>query len=213
MTASPDLSAARLRYVTVQDEPGPWGGTIETRMPDADPICPTCSSPYRAGHRGAMVGSTVTRRCRDPWHGDDTQPMPTVRRGAGDIQSLVVEDIVARREVGVTRYGTALQANNGRDGLRDALDESYDLACYLRQVVEEQVQIDRMYASLVEHGGSVRVYPARGQSVPAHWVAHYRRRGKDPITTYEDYDAYAYGDTPREALLHLAYGPDWQIGL
>jgi hypothetical protein len=138
--------------------------------------------------------------------------MPTVHLDGGDIQTLVIEDIRARRQVGVARYGTALQANNGRDGLRDALDESYDLACYLRQVVEEQAQINRMYASLLERGGHVRVYPARGQSVPAHWVAHYRRRGNDPMTTYEDHDAYAYGDTPQAALLRLAYGPDWEAG-
>lgn len=62
-------------------------------------------------------------------------------------------DIAARREVGIQRYGTALQAHNGRNARRDAYvealrdaydealdlyDEALDLACHLRQLLEEQ---------------------------------------------------------------------------
>lgn len=66
------------------------------------------------------------------------QPMPEHRDNATDIQSLVMYDLAARREVGIQRYGTPLQAHNGRDALRDAYDEALDLACYLRQLIEER---------------------------------------------------------------------------
>jgi metallophosphoesterase superfamily enzyme len=67
------------------------------------------------------------------------QPLPTVHHdGRPDIQTLVIADVHARREVGIQRYGTALQAHNGRDALRDAYEEALDLATYLRQLIEER---------------------------------------------------------------------------
>ncbi len=42
--------------------------------------------------------------------------------------------------LGKQRYGTALYANNGRSALRDAYEEALDLACYLRQALEEAGQ-------------------------------------------------------------------------
>jgi hypothetical protein len=65
------------------------------------------------------------------------QPLP-VPNGHPDVQSMVIADITARREVGISRYGTALQPHNGRDALRDAYEEALDLACYLRQVIAER---------------------------------------------------------------------------
>jgi len=44
-----------------------------------------------------------------------------------------------RRELGLRRYGTVLQAYNGRDSLQDALDEAVDLVVYLWTYLEEQV--------------------------------------------------------------------------
>ena len=68
----------------------------------------------------------------------DTQPMPQVNDHP-DIQSQVIADIEARREVGIKRYGTALQPHNGRDALVDAYEEVLDLACYLKQrIVEDE---------------------------------------------------------------------------
>lgn len=66
------------------------------------------------------------------------QPLPFHRDGRPGIHALVIADIAARRRVGIGRYGTALQAHNGRDALRDAYDEALDLACYLRQAIEER---------------------------------------------------------------------------
>lgn len=70
-------------------------------------------------------------------HRPGDQPLP-VPNGSRDIQSLVMEDIARRRQVGVERYGTPLQAHNGRDALRDAYEEALDLAMYLRQAIEER---------------------------------------------------------------------------
>lgn len=65
------------------------------------------------------------------------QPLP-VPNDLPDIQSKVMDDIRERRMVGISRYGTALQAFNGRDALRDAYEEALDLTCYLRQCIEER---------------------------------------------------------------------------
>lgn len=54
------------------------------------------------------------------------------------IQDLVTVDIEARKQVGIQRYGTALQPHNGRDTLRDAYEEALDLAMYLRQAIYER---------------------------------------------------------------------------
>ena len=65
------------------------------------------------------------------------QPLP-VKNSRTDIQSLVMADLESRRELGIKRYGTALQAFNGRDMLQDAYEEALDLAVYLRGEIEER---------------------------------------------------------------------------
>jgi hypothetical protein len=65
------------------------------------------------------------------------QPVP-VKTDGPSMHDLVVEDMRARKEFGVRKYGTLLQAHNGRDALRDAYDEVLDLIVYLRQVIEER---------------------------------------------------------------------------
>lgn len=67
--------------------------------------------------------------------GDQRLPVPN---GLPDVQSMVIADIGARRELGIRRYGTALQPFNGRDALRDAYEEAIDLAMYLRQAIAER---------------------------------------------------------------------------
>jgi len=54
------------------------------------------------------------------------------------IQDLVKRDIQKRMEVGIERYGTALQGHNGRDSLQDAYEEALDLTVYLRQLIWER---------------------------------------------------------------------------
>lgn len=56
----------------------------------------------------------------------------------GYIQDLVIADIEERRQLGINRYGTALQSFNGRDALRDAYEEAIDLCMYLKQTIVER---------------------------------------------------------------------------
>jgi hypothetical protein len=67
----------------------------------------------------------------------EEQPMPTPN-DKPSIQSMVRHDLEERERVGVQRYGTPLQAGNGRDALRDAYEEALDLACYLKQAIVER---------------------------------------------------------------------------
>jgi hypothetical protein len=66
-----------------------------------------------------------------------SQPSPTASNSR-PIWELVVADMLDRDHVGRQRYGTPLQANNGRDALLDAYQEALDLVVYLRQAIEER---------------------------------------------------------------------------
>lgn len=65
------------------------------------------------------------------------QPPPQPNDGAS-IWDLVIADMRERDQVGRARYGTPLQAFNGRDALKDAYAEALDLAVYLRQAIYER---------------------------------------------------------------------------
>lgn len=68
---------------------------------------------------------------------DGDQELP-IKNDHPAIQDLVIADMESRREVGIKRYGTALQPFNGRDALRDAYEEAMDLCMYLRQLMYEE---------------------------------------------------------------------------
>lgn len=68
---------------------------------------------------------------------NDEQPAPTVN-GSISVWELVIADMRVRDHIGRQRYGTSLQANNGRDALIDAYQEALDLTVYLRQLIEER---------------------------------------------------------------------------
>ena len=64
------------------------------------------------------------------------EPEPT---GCGKvILPLVEKDLKDRACAGMKKYGTLLRANNGRDSLMDAYQESCDLVMYLRQALYER---------------------------------------------------------------------------
>lgn len=65
------------------------------------------------------------------------QPDP-IQNQSPSMHDLVCEDMQKRKEFGLAKYGTPLQANNGRDALQDAYEEVLDLAVYLRQAIEER---------------------------------------------------------------------------
>jgi hypothetical protein len=63
------------------------------------------------------------------------QPLPT--EGQQNVQDALIDLIKERRDLGVQRYGRPLQTFNGRNAVRDALEEALDLATYLMQVEME----------------------------------------------------------------------------
>ena len=67
------------------------------------------------------------------------EPAPT---GEGKvIFPLVIDDIEERAAMGKDKYGTYLRANNGRKPLVDAYQEALDLVMYLRQKIEEEIDV------------------------------------------------------------------------
>lgn len=68
------------------------------------------------------------------------QTTPPEPNQSEPIVDMVVRDLNARKEFGVAKYGTPLQAFNGRNALQDAYEEVLDLACYLKQKLEETNQ-------------------------------------------------------------------------
>lgn len=67
----------------------------------------------------------------------EDQPPPTPT-DEPSIHDLVISDMADRKELGIQRYGTILQASNGRDHLIDAYQEVLDLAVYLRAEIEKR---------------------------------------------------------------------------
>lgn len=67
----------------------------------------------------------------------DSQALP-IKNNEPFVQDAVIADIEARKQVGIKRYGTALQAGNGRDALLDAYEEAMDLTIYLKQALMER---------------------------------------------------------------------------
>jgi hypothetical protein len=112
------------------------------------------------------------------------QPPPVPNDGPA-LWDLVLADMRERHQIGIQRYGTALQANNGRDMLVDAYQEILDLAVYLRGEIEER-----------------RRYPRRDDAV-AGWLRG-QRDVHEPFTEWwkvtdallSDYLDRQHGGTP-----------------
>jgi hypothetical protein len=76
----------------------------------------------------------------EKWNTDPAsvaQPTPEPNQSKS-VWDLVIEDMQTRDEFGRKKYGTPLQAGNGRDALVDAYQEALDLCVYLRQAIEER---------------------------------------------------------------------------
>lgn len=69
----------------------------------------------------------------------DPEPPPK-SNDSRPIWELVVEDMKERDHVGRKKYGTPLQAGNGRAPMIDAYQEALDLCVYLRQAIEEGIR-------------------------------------------------------------------------
>jgi hypothetical protein len=98
---------------------------------NSEPVVFTPQGPVPFSVASQAVKESLRQRPGD-------QPLPVPNGGGESIHSLVIEDIRARRELGVSRYGIPLQAHNGRDALRDLYEELLDACAYIRQVIEER---------------------------------------------------------------------------
>ena len=71
---------------------------------------------------------------------DATTHEPPPKASEGDVWIKVIDDMKARRQMGIEKYGTPLQPHNGRNALVDAYQEVLDLAVYLKQkIIESQL--------------------------------------------------------------------------
>lgn len=66
------------------------------------------------------------------------QQPPPQQNNNKPVWDQVIEDMKARDQLGRSRYGVPLQANNGRDALQDAFEEALDLVVYLKQALIER---------------------------------------------------------------------------
>lgn len=87
------------------------------------------------------------------------QDVPVVNDGVS-MQSLVRQDLDDRERVGIQRYGTSLQAFNGRDAVRDAYEEAMDLTVYLRQVLAERDALAEAARVWLDERAGLHLYPA-----------------------------------------------------
>jgi len=81
---------------------------------------------------------------------DHGQPQPVPNDGAS-MHELVATELLRRRDYGLRKYGTLLQAFNKRDPGIDAFEEALDLVVYVRQWLEEWsvllARLNRIYAA------------------------------------------------------------------
>jgi hypothetical protein len=81
------------------------------------------------------------------------EPPPTTN-SSKPIWELVIADMRERDREGRKKYGTPLQAFNGRDALVDCYQEALDLAVYLCQAIEERRQTGATKEIPTTHEGS-----------------------------------------------------------
>lgn len=99
----------------------------------------------------------------DQGQGEDVaewgEPAP-VPNDRPSIHDLVTRDMESRKAFGLAKYGTILQAGNGRKALKDAYEEVLDLAVYLRQALEEQREREVPSLDEVREAFTVAACPA-----------------------------------------------------
>lgn len=79
------------------------------------------------------------------------QPLP-VKNDLPFVQDAVIADIEKRKEIGIQRYGTPLQAFNGRDTLQDLFEELLDGAMYAKQLMIERDATEIEWSVLFHNG-------------------------------------------------------------
>ncbi|HAT8542849.1 hypothetical protein KQW08_14745 [Vibrio vulnificus] len=68
------------------------------------------------------------------------QPQPNLAANSIAVVPEVMKDLTDRLAKGVNTYGTPLMTHNGRNALQDLYEELLDAACYVKQLMMEQVK-------------------------------------------------------------------------
>jgi hypothetical protein len=87
---------------------------------------------YTFERPAGFAGASAAKSLRD---GDQQLPTPNNKPA---IQDLVMQDMLARKLLGQQRYGTPLQAHNGRDMMQDLYEELLDACNYIRGMIYER---------------------------------------------------------------------------
>lgn len=85
------------------------------------------------------------------------QPQPK-KNNNSYIADLVIEDMKARKELGIERYGVALQSFNGRNALQDAYEEQLDQIIYTKQWMIEKEVLKKELQKLIEETLNITIY-------------------------------------------------------
>jgi hypothetical protein len=93
----------------------------------------------------------------------EDQRLP-VASGAPISHRLVQDDLEARLQVGIQRYGQPLQAHNGRNSFQDAFEEVLDLSVYLKTLQVEREYYAEVLRDLLAETDRTR-FAERGQGI------------------------------------------------
>lgn len=156
--------------------------------------------------RQKLIDTTIAAQNR-AWGQPD--PTPNDRE---DIQSMVIRDIVSRRQHGIDTYGTALQPFNGRSALKDAYEESLDQTMYLKQLLVEDE--GHPYEILWDEIGewSNRVFGDETARGPIGPLNHLAREAKEAAAEFEEYN-YGAGEVEIADCLILVFDAARRAGM
>jgi hypothetical protein len=98
--------------------------------------------PTEAINTGYVPQSAPIRRTTTPIH--DLVIIDLITYTTGN--HLLAKELDDRKKIGYKEYGTYLQAFNGRDCERDAIEEMADSICYLKQgILEGKTYLEPIY--------------------------------------------------------------------
>ncbi len=76
----------------------------------------------------------------------NTQPLP-IHTDEVPTVDTVISDLDTRKQMGIKKYGVALQPSNGRDSLQDAYEEVLDLCVYIKNEIRHRESLSADLAS------------------------------------------------------------------
>lgn len=127
--------------------PGPAGASV---------VMATCDDrPDFSGHQPAPKSGL----------GDMWRDVITWAKGMGAPESVIAR-MEARRELGIERYGQPLQAGDGRDTLRETIEETLDQMAYAEKLAQERQEATA--AVLMIHERALRTLIALDKLVGVH---------------------------------------------